>query len=1039
MDRGRTIAVGCRLGVVFRLALAVLVFVAVQPALADDPLEDYKLAVGFYNKEQWKLAAESFRSFLKNHGQHAKAENARYYYGLTLVKLDEFKQARDVLRNFVRDYPKSRDAVAAAYWIGHASYFLDDFAAAEAELTRFVAAAPQDPLAEWALPYLADSELRLKKPDAAVRHFQQALDAYPKGDMADDARFGLARCYELLKKTPEAIRAYQEIAGSRSSARAAEAQLSLGGLQYEAGDYAAAAAAFGAVEQRFPESPQLPQAQLNLGFSLYQLHDYQKAAAQFDKLARNEKYAAEAALWKGLSLKSLGDFPQAIAALQPAYDKFRDQPIGEKLLFQWAQCEDRRGERDQSRRLFVEVADRWPKGSLADESLHSACLAAVETGKLPEAEALLARFERDYPGNRLRLRQEVLKGRLLAAKSDFSGAVKIYQAVIAATEIEGTRQQARFYLGYALQNLKQHAQVLEETEPLAARVAIDKALADYAGVYVLRGVSQLELAKAAAKAKGGEASPEAAALCAAAVASVRQYRAAAPNGALSERALAIATVAEALDRKKNDALSSLAALRKAKPQSTELGEALVELGEIALSRQDYDLAERMFGELSGWPKESRFHSQALADLGWSQHKQKKYAEAAASFARVLAEHPEDRLVPEAAFQRGVSLEDAGKIPEAQAAFAQAWKLPGNSQEVFLAGWRSARLLARLKKSAEADAAFDELLKRFPKSADGDKVLSEWAGVEYDAENPARGDELLRRLVAEYPTSNLADDAQFSLAESDFLASNLDKARAQFSVLSTSPAADAAVQQKALYQLMRLETEARQWAALRKICDDLVNRFPEGAYRHEAELRRAEADFNLAEFKSAHERLLALKALKDDPSCKKAPWFPRVWVLLAETEWRMQQYDAVAATVAEYRAWDPQSPLLYQADEVAGRGLKSQAKWAEARAAFERALKAPQGKLSETAAKSQFLLADTYYWEKNYQAAIREYFKVDILYKFPDLKAAALYQAGVCQEELQQWKEAAKTYDDVLKRFPNFDHAGLAKDRRDAVRKKLSAG
>ena len=1039
MDRGRTIADASRLGVACRLAIAVLVFTVVRPALADDALEDYKLAVGFYNKEQWKLAAESFQSFLKNHGQHAKAENARYYYGLALVKLDDFKPAREVLRNFVRDYPKSRDVLGAAYWIGHASYFLDDFAAAETELARFVATAPQDPLAEWALPYLADSELRLKKPDAALRHFQQALDAFPKGDMADDARFGLARCYELLKKTPEAIRTYQEIVASRSSARAAEAQLSLGGLQYEAGDYAAAAAAFQTVEQRFPESPQLPQAQLNLGFSLYQMHDYQKAAAQFDKLARSEKYAAEAALWKGLSLKSLGDFPKAIAALQPAYDKFREQAIGEKLLFQWALCEDRRGERDRARALFVEVADRWPKGSLADESLHSACLAAVETGKLPEAEALLARFDRDYPGNRLRLRQEVLKGRLLAAKSDFAGAAKIYQAVIAATEIEGTRQQARFYLGYSLQNLKQHAQVLESTEPLAVKVATDKSLADYAGVYVLRAVSQLELAKAAAKAKGGEESPEAGALCAAAVESVRQYRTAAPTGPLAARAFSIAAVAEALDRKKNDALSSLAALRKAHPQSTELGEALVELGEIALSRQDYDLAERLFGELAAWPKESRFHSQALADLGWSQHKLKKYTDAAASFSRVLAEHPDDRLVPEAAFQRGVSLEDAGKIPEAQAAFAQAWKLPGNSQEVFLAGWRSARLLARLKRTAEADAAFDELFKRFPKSADGDKVLSEWAGIEYDADNSARGDEILRRLVADYPASNLVEDAKFSLAESDFLAGNLDKARGQFTALATSPGVGVAVQQKALYQLMRLENEVRQWAALRKICDDLLNRFPEGAYRHEAELRRAEADFNLAEFKAARERLLVLKALKDDPSLKKAPWFPRVWVMLAETEWRMQEYDAVAATVAEYRAWDPQSPLLYQADEVAGRGLKSQAKWAEARAAFARALKAPQGKLSETAAKSQFLLADTYYWEKNYATAIREYLKVDILYKYPDLQAAALYQAGVCQEELQQWKDAAKTYDDVLQRFPDFDHAGLARERRDAVRKKLSAG
>src|SRR5262249_34893952 len=170
MDPARPTDGTIRPRVAFPLAFLLLVCVVSREALADDPLEDYKLAVGFYNKEQWKLAAESFQAFLKNHGQHAKAENARFYHGLTLIKLDDFKQAREVLRNFVRDYPKSRDAVSAGYWIGHASYFLDDFAQAETELSRFATASPQDALMEWALPYLADCELRLKKTDAALKH-----------------------------------------------------------------------------------------------------------------------------------------------------------------------------------------------------------------------------------------------------------------------------------------------------------------------------------------------------------------------------------------------------------------------------------------------------------------------------------------------------------------------------------------------------------------------------------------------------------------------------------------------------------------------------------------------------------------------------------------------------------------------------------------------------------------------------------------------------------------------------------------------------
>jgi hypothetical protein len=39
--------------------------------------------------------------------------------------------------------------------------------------------------------------------------------------------------------------------------------------------------------------------------------------------------------------------------------------------------EQRRGAFDKARALFLEVVERWPKGALADESLHAACQAAL--------------------------------------------------------------------------------------------------------------------------------------------------------------------------------------------------------------------------------------------------------------------------------------------------------------------------------------------------------------------------------------------------------------------------------------------------------------------------------------------------------------------------------------------------------------------------------------------------------------------------------------------------------------------------------------
>jgi TolA-binding protein len=1058
-DRFRAIPVTLRSQ--FAIATFAALFVWLPPVTrADEGLDAYRVAVGFYNKDEWKLAAENFQAFLKNHGQHAKAENARFYYGMTLVKLEDFKQARETLRAFVKDYPKSRELTTAGYWIGHSSYFLDDFAEAEKELSRFIAAAPQDALREWALPYLADSELRLKKPEAAAAHFQQALDAFPKGEMAEDARFGLARSYELLKKIPEAIKAYQEVAANRTGVRAADAQLNLGDLHFDAGDFAAAAADFEVFEQKFPTSPQLAQAQFNRGSALYSLREYQQAAAAFDKASKAEKYASEALFWKGLSLKALPDLAQAIAVFESAYEKYRDQPLAEKLLFQWAQCEERSGGRDRARELYVDLVNRWSKGPLAHESLHAATLAAIDSGKVPEAETLVARFEKEYPGSPLRLRQEILKGRLLMIRPqrDYAGAAKIFQAVIAGSEKDGTKAQARYYLGYALQTLSQHSQVLEVTEPLTAQMDADKSLAEFAGVHVFRAESQRALARAAAAiAKPGDpAAPEVATYSAAAVMSVKKYLELAPNGPLTSQALAVAAMSEGLAARKEPALQYLNLLRKGFPQSAELDRTLLELAKLAFSREDYPFAERLDGELAGHSK-SPLHAEALADLGWSYHRQKKYAEAAAAFARVLNEHPDDAaLVPEAAFQRGIALHDGGKIEEAQSAFAFAAKLPGDSKEIFLAGWQSARLLGRLKKPTESDAAFDALLKRFPKSKDGDKVLNEWANLQYDAKNDPRGDKILRRLISEYPNSSLAGNARLTLAESDLIAGKTDQAKNQFIALaSASVTVDAGatpsveqkksieqtrlLQQRALYQLIQIELGAKRWEGVRKFCDESRQRFPDGTYRAENDLSWAEADFNLGEFKAAKDRLLALKTQKDEPALRQSTWFPQVWVMLAEVEWRLMERDAVAATVAEFREWDPKSALLYQADEVLGRNLKSQARFTDARAVLQRVLDDPHSKDTETAAKSLFLIADTYYQEKNYTAAYENYLKVEFLYKFPDLQAPALYQAGVCQEELQGWKKAARCYDDMLQKFPTSEHASKARERLEIVRKRMASG
>jgi cellulose synthase operon protein C len=1005
----------------------------------DDPLEDYRLAVGFYKKEHWKLATDSFQAFLAKNEKHPRAESARFYYGLSLTKLDEFEKARGVLRAYLKDYPKGRDVAAAGYWLGHCSFHLDDFAAAEQELSAFLESAPGNPLREWALPYLGDAQLRLMKTEPALKQFQTALDEYPRGALAEEAKFGLARASEILKKFPEAIRAYQDLANNAEGSRAAEAQLNLGALYFDSGRFAEAAGAYETLESRFPESPQTPLARRNLGFARYQLHEYREAIVQFDRTAKIERFAAESILWKGLALKALSELPEASAVLQAGYEKHKEHALAEKLLFQWADCEQRRGSLDRARELFLEVVSRWPKGTLADESLHAACVAAIGAGKLPEAEALVARFDREFPGNRLRSRQEIVKGRLLVAKNDLAGATRQFEAVIEGSEVESTRWQARYYLGDVMQRGGRHLDVLEVTAPLAALWDQRSGPPEFTGVFVLRGASSLALARAAAATeKSTEPSPEKMLRCAEAIASAERYLKSADT-VMAPQARLILTSSLALSGLKPRAEAELEAFRQKHPSTEEFHQTVYDVGTIAYSRHDWEWAESLFAELAGHAKESRWRLRAMADLGWARQKQKKYAEAAATFQRVVSESPAGELAAEAAFMHGSALQDAGRIAEAQTAFAEAFSRTEASEHVFLAGLQSSRLLMRLKKPVEGDAAYEALLKRFPNRPDADKILDEWATSHYAAEDFARADALFKRLATEFPTSPLADNARLSLAESDLVGGRLDEARRQLEALSGDAAADETVQQRALYQWMQVELESRRWSELRKVSEELLRRFPEGAHRHDAAWMQAQADYHSGAYPPALERLKQLRELPEDQLAPQTAWRGQVWILLAETHLKLKDYDAVLAVAAELRAQEPPAPCLHQVEEVVGRAFKAQARWSEAREAFERVIKDPRGKLTETAAKSQFLLAETYFHEKNFESAIREYLKVDILYKFPEWQAPALIEAAQCQENLKQWKEAGKTYADVLKNYPSDQHAPKAREGLERVRKKLAAG
>jgi TolA-binding protein len=1003
---------------------------------ADEAADQYNLAAGLYKQSRWQLSVDAFRTFLKDHPQHDKASFAELYLGLALVNLEEYREARQVLREYVERYPQSKNRPDALYRVAESSYLLDDLRAAEPEFRTFLEAYPEHELLEWALPYYGDVLLRVNKPEEAVAVFKKSLELYPEAKLAEDARFSLARAYETLKQNEAAIEVYLQLAANRAGARAAQSQLNLGALYFEAKRFAEAAQAYSQLEARFPESPLVALARLNAGYSYYQSGDYQRAADSFRLAAEDSTQATTANYWQALSYKVLGDFARAVEILKSALQSDPNSPLAINLEFQQAACELRLGHADAARRFFLAVVDRQPQGEMAADSLHFAAEAALLSQQLDEAQALLDRFAKDFPRSPLALPNRLLRGRLLAARggeANLTAAIAEFEAVLKESRIPHTQSLARFYQARTLHKTDEHARALKVLEPLLVELRKDSGAKtpEWSSVLVLAGESQLALKEYDA-----------------AVASTTLYLDRQPAGAEADQALATRALAALRTGDLGRVQSDLKLLSERFAESAIYPATLHQIAEQAYEAGQWALAAEAFAALLDAPDTSR-HAAALSGRAWALYKLQQYEAAAELFARVVSEYSHQRqLAAEAAYQRGRSLQELKQLADAAVAYEQALQAfapdpPADSPPTagapehfaFLAGLQAARVL-RLNEQIEAsDAAYASLLKAFPRPKELDKLLDEWALLNYENGRFDRADEIFRRLASELPQSDLADNARLSLAESDLVKRQFEPAAKEFEALVSASGSDAKVREVALYHLVEIGVEQDRWRDVQKQAERFLEQFAESEYRAETEFWLAEALINLDRIETAQQHLLKLKPEFAAPADAEAPWVQRIWVLLAETYCRQKKYREVEQTVAEFRSRFADSPIVYQTDEIVGRMLKNQAQFEQARAAFQRALDDPHSHGTETAAKCQLLIAETYMFQEQYEAAQREYLKVYHLHKFPAWQAPALFQAGMCDEALQQWQAAVQTYESLVSEFADSEFAEQARARLKTARQR----
>ncbi len=1033
------------------LLIASLLLAAFAGRAAADAIDDYNVAYNFYREHQWEHAEDAFRKFIAAHPDHERVPAARLYQGLCLVQMRKFAPARDVFRVFADKHRTHPDLYLALYRIGECSYFLGEHQAAKVELDRFVSAHPRHELAQWGLHYLAETHLRLQDPRAALTTLQLQLQRFPQGELADDARLLSARAQLALGERAAARSALQALAANEASLRAADAQWELGMLWYEEREYAQAREAFDAVRTRFPQSPLVPAADLNAGYACYHLSDFPAAIERFERAAASPAQSADAQFWKGMSLKSLGRYSEAVATFETLAASPAGAPMIEKAQFHAADALLRAGDYAAATARFLTVVDRAPPGPLAPDALHLATESALLSGNLDEADRLHQRFEQTFPQHGLWLLQRVLHGRILLARGDraydamksreaeeaYQAAAEEFSQVIQESQVPRTAHLARLLLARTRDRQERFEDVVAALTPLVDQLRQPAAEEEFAEALTLSARALLKLDRNAAAA-------EAAQLL------IDRF----PQHERVGEALATLALAQARLKHLEEVDAALDRLWQDSSAGELARRTTYQLAEQAYAQENWERAAVLFRRLAEGGA-GELEPAALSGLGYALHKSGQYADAAETFARLKGAAGVSReLAADAAHMCGLSLRLAGRLQPAAEAYAAALRqfaLPADAQTLSPEDQRVAALVvqcarglakveAELQQTDAADRAYAQAVEQMQllpatQRETLDQLLQEWALFHYQARRYEQADVVWRKLVERLPDSPLADDAQLYLGESHFFGGRLDEARQMFRQLIDSPRADGFVQQRAFVLSLDIAADQQNWAELIDVARTFQHTFPQSDQRFYARYRLGEALLRTQQFEEAAQALASLEE-SPEPLVRQAEWYPNLRLLLAEACLQARQYDKVEAVVARFRTEDPDSPLLYQADEILGRRFKNEARWEEARQAFARVVDSKAGFRTETAAKAQLLIAETYLLEEKFAEAVTEYYKVYLNYKFPDYQAPALYQAAQCDEQLGRWQGAVKSYETLLEKFPEHEFARKAAPALERARQRL---
>ncbi|QDS99929.1 tol-pal system protein YbgF [Adhaeretor mobilis] len=450
-------------------------------------------------------------------------------------------------------------------------------------------------------------------------------------------------------------------------------------------------------------------------------------------------------------------------------------------------------------------------------------------------------------------------------------------------------------------------------------------------------------------------------------------------------------------RRENDLAAAsvwLERLLQVDSQSPWADDALWSLSQMAASEGDLVAAARRTNQLREQFPDSPYASSQLAQ----QHSERahlymeaikhqrdgRHGAALAAYRQLEAQsQPPGTAFGEVAWQQGNLLSQMGMIADARDCYEQVVAGGATNRRVADAQLALARLDEQSGQSEDASGRYKTVSEDFPGSLAAQEARFRLATLAAETGKASKAEAWINELI----THSQAQGSQLS-----------DNLRA------------GELHQHALALSIKLAAESEDWAVVRERSARQLEQIAEGPLRLAAEFWLAESEFRLGNDEAAE---AAFQIVDRRAHSFNAAWAAMAPLRLAQLAARKARWQRVLSLLEDFEEQHPEFALIHEADYLRGRALAGRGGMSDARAAYRKAINNPMALDSETAARAQWMIGETYFHQENYTNAKAAYKKVIDKHRYPQWRVRAALQAGKCCELLEEWELAQSFYQETL--------------------------